>query len=91
MLGTGIIATAVNIYSYNFTSDILIYYALTYFCAMLIATPLSGGHLNPAITVGVWIAATGASKAEFVTMALMILAQFFGTLFGVTAARSMRF
>ena len=90
LLGTGILATSVNIYQMTMTSDVMLFVALNYFCAMIIATPISGGHLNPIITVGTWIAATGCNTKEIGTMLLMILAQILGGIFGLTMARSMR-
>ena len=49
---------------------------------MLLAWNISGGHFNPAITLGMFIAEKKL-KENVVTAAIMIVAQFTGAMFGI--------
>jgi len=49
---------------------------------MLVAWNVSGGHFNPAITVGVYVSQMKFGK-QAVTCLLMIVAQFLGALLGI--------
>ena len=54
MIGTGILAGACNMLSPLVTQEIVIFISLVYFSCLIICTPISGGHLNPAYTLAVF-------------------------------------
>ena len=60
-LGTWIIATSVNVLEFKKGSDsqdtykTLPFVCLAYFTALIITIPISGGFLNPAISIAAWI------------------------------------
>lgn len=53
-LGLGLFSGAVNILE-SVADNQLIYLCLIFMAVLVVCTPISGGHLNPAITFGVWI------------------------------------
>ena len=59
----------------------LVSFPLT-FAMLVLAWEVSGGHFNPAITLGMWVASSGRGK-NLVTMLLMIAGQVCGAFFGV--------
>ena len=82
------------IYTYEFIGTAAIMYALMMakgqytwsvsivtFCAMNLAWKVSGGHFNPAITVGMFVAEKKCMN--FVIALTMILGQFSGAFFGI--------
>ena len=84
----------IGIAAYEFIGTAFIMYALMMergifgtlpiyvtFAMMLIAWKVSGGHFNPAITLGVFVAEKDAKN--LVPMAIMIVSQFAGALFGI--------
>jgi glycerol uptake facilitator-like aquaporin len=89
MIGTGIFAGACSLLSPVVTNETIIFIALVYFSCLVICTPISGGHLNPAYTLAVFILCN--NKAAKVTkMLLMMLAQFLGTIIGFAFGRMVR-
>jgi hypothetical protein len=56
---------------------------------LIICTPISGGHLNPAITVGVWLTCDN-KKGKAGKMFLMVLAQILGGFLGIAIGRMVR-
>ena len=58
-------------------------------CCLLITVPISGGHLNPAITFAVWL--TSSKPKERVWKMLgMIVAQCLGGFIGIAFGRMVR-
>ena len=53
-----------------------------YFAMLVLAWEVSGGHFNPAISLGMWIASARRDK-NLITMILMIAGQVCGAFFGV--------
>jgi len=94
--GTGIFAGTVNIIDplpVATTPDVnqyyLIYICLMYMAVLLICTPISGGHLNPAVTVGVWLTCDD-KKAKIGKMLYMVFAQVLGGFLGLAIGRMVR-
>ena len=52
------------------------------FAMMLLAWNVSGGHFNPAISLGVW-ASQGKFGEDAVTLIIMIVSQFAGAMLGI--------
>ena len=78
MLGTAFIMTAFIISSGDFGGAAL----STTVVMMCIAYNVSGGHFNPAITVGMFIAGKDI-KGNLKPLILMIVAQFVGAFLGI--------
>ena len=80
------LGTALLIYSVNLQKgfDFGVFgIAFTLFICLLIAAPITGGHFNPAITLGIYIC--NAHWRKDVDMFLvMMAAQFLGAIFGVS-------
>lgn len=53
-------------------------WALAVFAGVVIAGPVSGAHLNPAVTIGLAI----ANKFEWANVPMFVLAQFLGAMLG---------
>ena len=77
-LGTAIIMFALIIANGEF---ILGVYSIT-FAMMCIAYNVSGGHFNPAISIGMYIAEKNFGE-NIVTLGLMVGGQFAGAFFGI--------
>lgn len=60
-----------------------------YMAVLIICTPISGGHLNPAITVGVWLTCD-EKKNKIGKMLSMVFAQILGGFFGIGIGRTVR-
>ena len=60
-----------------------------YMAVLIICTPISGGHLNPAITVGVWLTCD-EKKNKIGKMLSMVFAQILGGFFGIGIGRMVR-
>jgi glycerol uptake facilitator-like aquaporin len=58
--------------------------AMTFFCLLQILGPVSGGHMNPAVTLGVFIREGKIENKGF--FALLCFAQFLGAIFGAILA-----
>lgn len=92
LLGVGIISAFVNGYGSGLgDNDAVTAYCCVYFAAMVITAPISGGHLNPAITLGCWIGGDADKKGSILTVILMWVAQFLGAIFGIMIGRCVRF
>jgi len=76
-MGTFILVSAVNSTAGNPTAI-----GLVLFLLLLIAAPISGGHFNPATTLGVFIN-KDASVAGFINVFFVISAQFVGAVGGM--------
>ena len=85
----------IGVFTYEFVGTSIIMYALMLsrgqftetvqvvtLAMMLLAWNISGGHFNPAITLGMFIAEKKL-KENVVTAAIMIVAQFTGAMFGI--------
>jgi len=77
MLGTAFIMYAMMLENGVFGSAVYITFAM-----MMVAWNVSGGHFNPAITLGVYVAEKDF-KGNAVIMGLMIVGQFAGAFLGV--------
>ena len=67
----------------------LIYLSLIYMMCLLICTPISGAHLNPAITISVWITSENKAK-KLPKMFGMLFAQIIGGFLGLGFGRMAR-
>jgi len=68
----------------------LLYICMIYFGMLLVCTPISGGHFNPALTLSVFL--TCPNKLDKVSkLAMMIVAQLAGGMIGLGLARLFRF
>jgi glycerol uptake facilitator-like aquaporin len=73
-------------YTYNIY---LLYMCMIYFGMLLVCTPISGGHFNPALTLSVFL--TCPNKRDKISkLVMMITAQLFGGLIGLGLARLFR-
>ena len=82
----------IGVAAYEFIGTTLIMYAVmvtfgnvpvyVYGAMMMLAWNVSGGHFNPAITLGVYISQMKLGKDAAIAL-IMIVAQFAGALFGV--------
>jgi len=67
----------------------LLYMSMIYFGMLLVCTPISGGHFNPALTLSVFLTCPN-KKDKLGKLALMIAAQFIGGMIGLGLARLVR-
>lgn len=79
LIGTSLIMMALIIANGNFG---LIASGVT-FAMMCIAYNVSGGHFNPAITVGMFVADLKNLKSNLMPLLLMIAGQFAGAFLGI--------
>ena len=79
ILLTELVGTCLLMLSANLAGDDNIVVPLTYFALIICAYEVSGGYLNPAVTVGVYIGEKGYVK-HLLFMIFLCLAQFFGAL-----------
>ena len=77
-LGTAFIMFALIIENGDFAAS---GYAVT-FCMMCIAYNVSGGHFNPAISIGMYVAEKNFG-GNLITLGLMVAGQFAGAFFGI--------
>ena len=63
--------------------------SMIYFGMLLVCTPISGGHFNPALTLSVFLTCPN-KKDKLGKLALMIAAQFIGGMIGLGLARLVR-
>ena len=56
--------------------------SITFFIVVVIAGPISGANVNPAVSTGVWIT-NRQWKKDFAFYLLFMLAEFAGGLFGI--------
>ena len=77
MLGTGVLTGATDLLGSNASltnpQSSLIFICVIYFSMLIICTPISGGHLNPAYTISVYALCTN-KKDKLQKMLLMIFA-----------------
>jgi len=63
--------------------------ATALYVVYVIFAPISGGHFNPIVTLGVYISIT-LNAANLVLLVLIVLAQTFGAFLGILLSRAMR-
>jgi len=81
LLGDGVVANVVLSKTYGHNGGLIIItfgWAMAVFVGVYVSAPVSGGHLNPAITIG--LAALG--KFEWAKVPLYITAQLLGAMIG---------
>lgn len=81
ILGNGVVANCILKGTKGFNSGWMVIttgWALAVFTGVVIATPYSGAHLNPAVTLGLAV----AGKFEWAMVGSYILAQMIGSLVG---------
>lgn len=69
MFGTMILVTCISLTNAEISNgnySTILGVSLVYFCCLVITTPISGGHLNPAITFGTWVGQLGGQKGGLV-------------------------
>ena len=64
------------------TQDLLSLESSLNFVMLVLAWNISGGHFNPAISIGMCIATKNVG-AHWLTLLIMLAAQFFGAMFGL--------
>ena len=67
----------------------LLYMCMIYFSMLLIATPISGGHFNPALTFSVFLTCNN-KKDKIAKLLLMFTAQLVGGLIAIGWGRAVR-
>lgn len=82
-IGTGLLLYAINIQKGTTFGQFGIAFML--FAMILIGGPITGGHFNPAVTLGVYISNV-KWREDWQIFLLMLFAQFFGALWGVCLA-----
>lgn len=88
VLGTSIFTGATLMIPQN-SIETLMFMCMIYFCALLICTPISGGHFNPAYTLSVFCLSRNKQE-KWPKMVTMILAQFVGGGVGLLFAMMVR-
>ena len=81
LLGDGVVANVVLNKTYGHNGGLIVItfgWAMGVFVGVYVASPVSGGHLNPAVTIG--LAALG--KFEWAKVPLYITAQLLGAMIG---------
>ena len=63
--------------------------SMIYFGMLLVCTPISGGHFNPALTLSVFLTC-GNKRDKLGKLFLMISAQLVGGMIGLALARLVR-
>lgn len=76
LLGTAALTSAIIMSGGN-----LLGVVLTFLCLLQLLGPISGGHMNPAVSVGVFI--KEGKKANVLLLAKIILAQTLGAALGI--------
>ena len=79
--GYELVGTALLTYSIIMSGGNLVGVCFTFLCLLQILGPVSGGHMNPAVSVGVFIREGKGENMGFLIK--IILAQFIGALCGV--------
>lgn len=102
MLGTAAITGPASIFYEQATQQVpaaafefsyqqsLLYMCMIYFAMLLICTPVSGGHFNPALTFSVFLICPN-KRDKISKLVLMVSAQFVGGLIGLGWGRIVRF
>jgi len=67
----------------------LLYVCMIYFGMLLVCTPISGGHFNPALTLSVFLTCPN-KRDKLSKLFMMIAAQFAGGMIGLGLARLFR-
>lgn len=83
LLGNGVVANVLLKNSKGYSSGWIVIttgWALAVFCAVLIAAPYSGAHLNPAVTIGLAV----AGEFAWSLVPIYIIAQAIGALLGAS-------
>ena len=85
IFGYEFMGTAFLLFAINASRGDALGIGFTIFAMLLIGGPLTGGHYNPAVSIGVFF--NEDNKGEIVgNFVTMLLAQFTGALFGVAMA-----
>ena len=84
MAGTTILVTAYSLGIQDFGMGTV----MIYFMLVMLLYPISGAHLNPAVTLGQQISSGGMKDVRFVTM--VIIAQLMGGLIAMTISMLFR-
>ena len=81
LLGDGVVANVVLQKTYGHNGGLIIItfgWAMAVFVGVYVSSPVSGGHLNPAITIGL----TALGKFDWAKVPLYITAQLLGAMIG---------
>ena len=81
VLGTSVFVGGASMISVSSPMETILFMCLIYFSALMICTPISGGHFNPAYTLSVFLLCNRKNE-KLPKMLIMILAQFVGGAIG---------
>jgi len=93
-IGTMILSSVVcTVWTYPNLSvtlwQVILITATALYVVYIIFAPISGGHFNPIVTLGVYISIT-LNAANLVLLVLIVLAQTFGAFLGILLSRALR-